>query len=267
MEKDMRGNENSRSYGHHDHIPIEKDPHMRKITRRELLIGATSFSLGVLATVGGMTLHERAKDNQEALPLTPGHGDTEKNLVIEWIPDTVKRWKPKIEKYSSEHDIDPNLLAIMMTVESGGDPNADSGVAKGLMQVTDLTGRDINDRLIANKKSEYNLKDPDTSIEFGAVYIRYLIDEFGDANQGPSWDETVSLVAAGYNGGLTAAKLYRDDKWQGLESYDLQTLNYTRYVRVMWQERHDPLSFTYRYWHDAANGKALVDNAADYQLP
>jgi hypothetical protein len=263
----LHEDKDSESNDRYDREPIEEESHMRKISRREILIGATSLSLGVLATVGGVTLFERMKNNQEVLPLTPGYGDAEKNLVIEWLPGTVKRWKPQIEKYSSEYEIDPNLLAIMMTVESGGDPNADSGVAKGLMQVTDLTARDINDRLIANKKNEYDLKDPDVSIEFGAVYVRYLIDQFGDADQGPSWDETVSLVAAGYNGGPTAAKLYRDKKWQGLEGYDLQTLNYTRYVRVMWQERHDPLSFTYRYWHDTANGKALVNNAEKYRLP
>jgi hypothetical protein len=255
----MHERDNSPSYNHKS---ADEELLMRKISRREMMIGVAGLTLGALATFGGVTLYERLRD-PNTLPLTPGNGDAEKNLVVEWLPDTVKRWKPQIEKYSSEHQIDPNLLAIMMTIESGGDPNADSGVAKGLMQITDPTAQDINNRLIQNKKAKSDLKDPDTSIEFGAVYIRYLIDQFGDAGQGPSWDETVSLVAAGYNGGPAAAKLFQDKRWQGLEGYDRQTLNYTRFVRVMWQERHDPLSFTYRYWYDAGNGRALVDGAKE----
>lgn len=237
---------------------------MRRISRREMLIGVTGLTLGALATLSGLTLYEQMR-NKESLPLAPGYGEAEKSLAIEWLPDTVKRWKPQIEKYSNEYKIDPNLLAIMMTIESGGDPNASSGVAKGLMQITDPTAQDINNRLIPKKKSQIDLTNPDTSIEFGAVYVRYLIDQFGDANQGPSWDETVSLVAAGYNGGPTAAKLYKDKKWKGLEEYDRQTFSYTRFVRVMWQERHDPLSFTYRYWYDSGNGRALVDKAGQSQ--
>lgn len=239
---------------------------MRKISRREMLIGTAGLTLGALTSLGGVTLYEQLR-NQEAQPLKPGNGEAEKNLAIDWLPETVKRWKPQIEKYCAEYAIDPNLLAIMMTVESGGDPNASSDVAKGLMQITDSTARDINDRLMLNKKSPIDLTDPEMNIEFGAVYVRYLIDQFGDVSQGPSWDETVSLVAAGYNGGPAAAKLYQEKKWQGLEEYDRQTLNYTRFVRVMWQERHDPLSFTYRYWYDTGNGRALVDKAGQYRLP
>lgn len=249
----------------HDDQEAKEEPAMRKITRRELLIGATALSVGVLATLAGTSLSERLHTTELA-PLKPENGEAQKSLAIEWLPDTVKRWQPQLEKYGAEYSIDPNLLAIMMTIESGGDPNADSGVAKGLMQITAPTSQDINNRLMKTKKDHFDLKDPDTSIEFGAVYVRSLIDQFGNANQGPSWDETVSLVAAGYNGGSTAAQLYKDKKWQGLEGYDRQTLNYTRYVRVMWQERHDPLSFTYRYWYDTGNGKALVQNAEKYQL-
>lgn len=239
---------------------------MPKFTRRELLIGATALSVGVLTTLGGASLFERIR-NGEVAPLKPGSGETEKNLVIEWLPDTVKRWEPQIEKYGNEYEIDPNLLAIMMTVESGGDPNADSGAAEGLMQIAKPTADDIAAKYLKKAVTKFELKDPDTSIEFGAAYVRHLINTYGDADQGPSWDETVSLVAAGYNGGFKGANAYFKDKWKGLEGYSLETFNYTRFVRVMWQERHDPLSFTYRYWYDTANGQALVKNAEKYKMP
>ncbi len=245
---------------------MEELPRHPKYSRREILIGSAALTAGVLAALGGVSIFEHMSHN-ELSPLKPENGEAQSNLVIEWLPETVSRWKPQIEKYSNEYAIDPNLLAIMMTIESGGDPNADSGVAKGLMQITDPTAKDIADRLLNHTKTGYDLKNPETSIEFGSAYIHSLINEFGNPNQGPSWDETVSLVAAGYNGGPTAARAYRDEKWKGLENYDRQTLNYTRYVRVMWQERHDPLSFTYRYWYDTANGEALVKNAEKYKMP
>lgn len=243
---------------------MEQQPKKPKFTRREALIGAAAFSAGILSALGGAAIVERIKEVAEPKPEI---GKAESNLVIEWLPATVSRWKPQIEKYGNSYQIDPNLLAIMMTVESGGDPRADSGVAKGLMQVTDPTAGDIAKRYLHNERANYDLLDPETSIEFGAAYMRYLIYRFGNVSQGPSWDETVRLVAAGYNGGPGGALAYQNDKWKGLADYDRQTLNYVRYVNVMWQERHDPLSFAYRHWHDTGNGQALVRNAEKYVMP
>lgn len=255
---------NSQSHESDNNESDEEGVRMRKISRREVLVGLTGLSLGALAALNGMTLYERLH-SQEARPLAPGYGDAQNQLAIEWLPNTVKRWRPQIEKYGKEYQVDPNLLAIIMTIESGGDPNAESGVAKGLMQITDPTAGDIAKRYLHQPLTAYDLKKPETSIEFGAAYAHYLIDQLGDANQGPSWDETVTLIAAGYNGGLKAAHAYEAKKWQGLEEYDHQTFGYARYVRVMWQERHDPLSFTYRYWYDTAHGDALVKGAENYK--
>lgn len=234
----------------------------RHMTRREMLVGATALSMGVFLSLAGVGVAERLASERNH-PLTPENGSAESHLAVAWLPSSVKRWQSKIEQQSAAYAIDPNLVAIMMTVESGGDPAADSGVAKGLMQITEPTAQDIAHRILKTKRDTYDLHNPDTSIEFGAAYIRYLIDQVGDASQGPSWDETVTLVAAGYNGGLSAAKSYQQHGWQGLEEYDKdqQAFRYARYVHVMWQERHDPLSFAYRNWYEAGNGKALIDQA------
>ena len=238
-----------------------------KLGRREFIAGALAFLAGGLVVYAGITSYEQMQIKKDTVPLRPGDGEAQKTMTIAWLPNTVKRWQPEIEKYSAQYSIDPNLMAIMMTVESGGDPNADSGQAKGLMQITDTTAADINNRLIdpTKKRAGYDLKDPATSMEFAAVYIRHLISQYGSPEQGPTWTETVTLVSAGYNGGYAAANLYRDEKWQGLERYDRQTLTYARYVRTMWQERHDPLSFAYRHWFDTGNGKALVADAKKVQ--
>lgn len=234
-----------------------------ELTRRKLLIGAAGiFGAGILA--GGLGVDAFERSHQDS-PLKPENGEAQANLVIEWLPDTVSRWKPQIEKYSRQYDIDPNLTAIIMTIESGGDPNADSGVATGLMQITDVRATDIAHKFLDKPRQDYKLNDPDTSIEFGAANIRHLVEVFGSSDQGPSWDKTAGLVAAGYYGGEGAADTYRQHGLKGLN--DQGTHNYVRYVTTMWHERHDDKSFTYHYWYEQGNGQALVRNAEKYIAP
>ena len=48
----------------------------------------------------------------------------------------MRRWEPLIVKHATRHGIDPDLVAAVMTIESGGNPNAVSVAgAVGLMQV------------------------------------------------------------------------------------------------------------------------------------
>jgi hypothetical protein len=234
-----------------------------RLRRREVLIGALVL-FGAGAAAGGIGVSAFERQFQE-LPLKPEHGDAESNLTVQWLPETVSRWKPQIEKYSRNYDIDPNLTAILMTLESGGDPNASSGVANGLMQITDLRAGDINSKYLHEKRDSYDLKDPETNIEFGVANIKALVNEFGGSEQGPSWDTTVALVAAGYNGGEGAANDYFKGGLQGLKYQE--TYTYVRYATTMWRERHDDKSFAYRSWYDQGNGQALVRNAETYQLP
>ena len=233
----------------------------KKLNRRELLIATAGTILGGVVT--GLAVDRLYEQADPLSPLRPENGDSESSLTIEWLPPTVKRWGPLIEKHSSDYDIDPNIVAIIMTIESGGDPLADSGVATGLMQFTDDRARDTAAKFLHAPTSTYDLKDPDTAIEFGVANIRHLIDEFGTSSQGPSWDETVRLIAAGYYGGEGAAITYRDKGLEGI--HDQGTHNYIRFVSTMWKERHDDKSFTYRYWYEQSNGKALVNNAEKYK--
>jgi soluble lytic murein transglycosylase-like protein len=241
---------------------MEQQPKKLKFTRREMILGAAAFSAGIFSALGGAALIEGIKKASEP---RPDIGKSQSNLVVEWVPNTVSRWKPQIEKWSYDYNVDPNLLAIIMAIESGGDPNADSGVATGLMQITDDRAKDIASKFLTSPRTDYDLKNPDMSIEFGAANVRHLINQFGDLDQGPSWGKTVSLVAAGYYGGEGAAITYLDKGLKGIE--DQGTYNYIRYVTTMWRERHDNRSFAYRFWYDQGNGQALVRNAEKYILP
>lgn len=177
-------------------------------------------------------------------------------ITSPWIPSTVKYWHKPIEEMAKKYDIDPDYLAIIMTMESGGYAKANSGEAEGLMQITPLTAKDIASRYLKKPVNSYNLYDPDTSIEFGAAYLAILRDNFGSYKQGPSWNDTAELVAAAYNGGPGAANSIEDG--QGLT--DDQTLIYSRDAHNMWRERHAKSSPTYNNW--LSRGGSDLINAA-----
>jgi len=191
------------------------------------------------------------------LPFKP-QADT---VTTPWIPPTVKKWQTPIDQMAKKYQVDPNLIAIVMTVESGGNPKASSSAdAKGLMQITKLTAKDIASKFLKQPISNYNLDNPATNIEFGAAYLAYLRDTFGSWRQGPSWDSTVELVAAGYNGGPGAAN--RLLKGRGLT--DTQTVVYSRDVFNMWRERYSRGSPTYDRWLERG-GQTLIDDAKNNQ--
>lgn len=178
-------------------------------------------------------------------------------ITISWLPETVTRWEDLINEMAKKYDIDPNLAAIIMTLESGGYSKASSEAdAKGLMQITPPTAKDIAAKFLREPTTSYDLLDPRTNIEFGTAYLAYLRKEFGDAKQGPSWNYTVELIAAGYNGGPGAASsVYRSE---GLT--DTQTVVYSRDVFNMWRERHAAKSPTFDRWQERG-GSELIDKA------
>lgn len=181
-------------------------------------------------------------------------------ITAKWIPSTVKRWEPTIDQMAKKYNIDPNLIAIIMTMESGGYSKADSGQAQGLMQITPLTASDIASKYLKKPVKTYNLWDAKTNIEFGAAYLAYLRDTFGEVSQGPTWDSTVELVAAGYNGGPGAANNL--EKGHGLQ--DTQTVVYSRDAFNMWRERHAGTSPTFDRWKERG-GTDLI-NAAQAEM-
>jgi soluble lytic murein transglycosylase-like protein len=183
------------------------------------------------------------------------------HITIPWIPSTVKRWDEPIGEMAKKYNIDPNLLAIVMTIESGGYSKATSEAgAKGLMQITPPTAGDIAKKFLKEPTDNYDLSDPRTSIEFGAAYLAYLRDEFGTAKQGPSWDSTVELITAGYNGGPGAANKLE----QGKGLTDTQTVVYSRDAFNMWRERHSQTSPTFDRWVERG-GSNLLDQAKQEQ--
>lgn len=184
-------------------------------------------------------------------------GPESSGVTTAWLPSTVQRWQDPINEMSKKYDIDPNLIAIIMTLESGGYSKARSEAgAQGLMQIIPPTAKEISIKFLKKPQTKYNIKDPRTNIEFGTAYLSYLRDEFGTAKQGPDWNSTVELIAAGYNGGTLASN--KLEKGLGIRSP--QTVIYSRDAFNMWRERHASQSPTFDRWKERG-GFRLIDMA------
>ena len=80
--------------------------------------------------------------------------------------------------YADYYEIDKALVYAVIKAESGFNEHSESHKgAKGLMQITEPTGRYIADKMGVER---YDLMDKETNVNFGCFYIRYLMDKFGD---------------------------------------------------------------------------------------
>lgn len=128
-------------------------------------------------------------------PLAPptGSGDTllpspaqlRESALMRWggrVPAAVHRWAFLIVPAARRYGLDPNLIAAVMTMESGGDPRAwnTGSDARGLMQVL------------------HGPWDPAQNIDEGARMLSDFLDEFHD----------LRLALAAYNAGPGAVIQY-----------------------------------------------------------
>jgi hypothetical protein len=222
-----------------------------RLSRRDIFM----ISIGLLVMLAGFRISEFVHNKR-----TPLAAESTA-ITTPWIPPTVKQWHDTIETMAKRYNVDPNLIAIIMTMESGGYAQADSGQAQGLMQITPGTAHDIATRYLKQPVQLYDLKNPTTSIEFGTAYLAKLRDLYGTPDQGSSWMGTVELIAAAYNGGFGAANSLE----QGQGIHDTQTIVYSRDAFNMWRERYAKDSPTFDRWKERG-GITLLDNAqADMQ--
>ena len=209
-----------------------------------------ALGLGIVLAIGGIYVVNQIQKMPKPLRYQ------DQGVTIQWLPQSVKKWSKDMEITGKTYNVDPNLLAIIMTIESGGNPKAHSDVATGLMQITNPTAGDIAARYLKKPVTKYNLEDGPTSIEFGAAYLAMLRDEYAQGNSELETMYTAELVAAAYNGGFGAANAI--EKGEGIN--DPQTVVYSRDVFNMWRERHAATSPTFNRWLERG-GQSLVDAA------
>ena len=115
----------------------------------------------------------------------------------------VQHWSPQIVEWAQTWELDANLVATVMQIESCGDPQARSHAgATGLFQVMPFHFAELED--------PYH---PDTNAKRGLNYLTRSLNSFnGD----------VRLALAGYNAGITGAG-------RGEARWPAETLRYTRW--------------------------------------
>ena len=103
-------------------------------------------------------------------------------LIAPLFTPEVMHWQEDIVRWGEVHDVDPNLLATVMQIESCGHPTVNSPAgAQGLFQVMPFHFAEVE-----------NMLDPDTNAMRGASFIN-------ECSRWASGD--VGLTLACYNGG------------------------------------------------------------------
>jgi soluble lytic murein transglycosylase len=113
------------------------------------------------------------------------------------VPLKYENW---IVQYSRAYGVDPSLVAAVIMQESRFNPTAQSSKgAKGLMQFMPGTANTMAKEV---GMTNYDIFDPETSINFGAAHIRDLLVKYSG---------NIDAALAGYNAGTGNA-----DKWIAL---------------------------------------------------
>jgi soluble lytic murein transglycosylase-like protein len=93
-----------------------------------------------------------------------------------------------------KYKLDPRLLAAIATVETRWNPLVVGSYGElGLMQILPATGKYLVEQA---GLTEYDLADPATSLNLGAMYLSELLREYGN----------VESALAAYNGGPNAVE-------------------------------------------------------------
>lgn len=92
------------------------------------------------------------------------------------------KYSDYVEHYSAEYGVDPKLVYAVIKTESSFNSDAVSYAdAVGLTQITPETFEWLRQKL-GEENENLSLYDPETSIKYGAFFLGYLINEFGNAD-------------------------------------------------------------------------------------
>lgn len=124
------------------------------------------------------------------------------------------RYEEYIRQYAAEYDLDSCLVMGVIKAESNYIHDAHSGVARGLMQITDDTAQWIAGKLNMKQFEADDIEDPETNIRMGCYYLRYLIDHYDDTD----------VALAAYNGGMGNVTRWLSDKRYSADGKTLDSI-------------------------------------------
>lgn len=101
------------------------------------------------------------------------------------------RYEYYISSNAYANGLDKFLVAAVIKTESNFIPDAHSGKARGLMQLTDDTASWVADKMGLDFRHD-DLDIPEVNIKMGCWYLKYLIDKY----------DNIDTALAAYNGGM-----------------------------------------------------------------
>ncbi len=149
----------------------------------------------VLAVTGASTAAAEIKAEETALAVQPPAVQTAaaevqgECLVSTLFPAEITQWCGLITQYSAKHQLDPNLVAALIWLESGGNHTAFSrSGAVGLMQVMPSDGPSagfmcINGPCFSNRPTIEQLNDPEFNISYGTRMLAGLVRKNGSIRE------------------------------------------------------------------------------------
>ncbi len=149
------------------------------------------------------------------------------------------KYEELVAEYSERYDLDPFLVMAVIRTESSFRHNAVSKKnARGLMQITEGTGKWGADKLGVDGYTAEKLFEPELNIHIGCWYLSTLYSEFGDTE----------LVLAAYNAGSGNVSKWLGDSEMSLDGETLdkipfkETENYIKKVKnsyVMYKKLYE----------------------------
>ncbi len=203
--------------------------------RRLLFVASLGLIVGLIGAglLGWGPLSNMSRGDK---PASQTISDPDAPLASFYAP-SVTYWKPQIERWGKEYQLNPNVIAIIMQIESCGDPIAQSGAgALGLMQVMPF-----------NFVDGENMINPDTNVKRGMAHLQSCLD-FAD------WDMGRALAC--YNAGFVDPS-----------DWVPETQAYYRWGTGLWQDvtAGNATSTTLDEW--LAAGGSILCTRADQVLP
>ena len=192
-------------------------PKKRKLSKQaqKVLIALGILCALILLAAGGFILWRRVSDKERYQVKYP-------DLILE---------------YAQEYDLDPYLVSAVIHTESRSRPDALSHAgAVGLMQVMPETGEWIAGHLGIAPEG-VDLTDPETNVEMGCWYLRFLLDRF----------EVQDTAIAAYNAGQGNVGKWLEDEQHSTNSTHLESIPFpeTEQYVVRVNEAYDKIQKYY----------------------
>jgi soluble lytic murein transglycosylase-like protein len=220
--------------------PQAASTHHSGVQRRYLL---PPLAVILMSAILALLLSQIQVDTASTAPLPSEQAITKALPPDDGIADLftpeIQYWEEEILEWSKEFDLDPNLVATVMQIESCGYERAKSAAgAKGLFQVMPQHFKEMEDPF-----------DPDTNALKGLTWLKKSFISGGSTR----------MTLAGYNAGIARSKTPEED-WPN------ETQRYVYWGQKIYQDAKIGKDHSTRLnnWL-SRGGKNLCERAAMYQ--